>query len=61
VIDDAVLRAADSAGAPAALSQPLPRGAEVTVVERRDSWTKVRLASGTAGWLPSGAVERISP
>jgi hypothetical protein len=61
VIDDAVLRAADSAGAPAALSQPLPPGAEVTIVERRDTWTKVRLASGTAGWLPSGAVERIAP
>jgi hypothetical protein len=61
VIDDAVLRAADSAGAPAALSQPLPRGAEVTILEHRDTWTKVRLSSGTAGWLPSGAVERIAP
>lgn len=61
VIDDAVLRAADSAGAPAALSQPLPRGAEVTIVEHRDQWTKVRLAGGASGWIPSGAVERIAP
>jgi tetratricopeptide (TPR) repeat protein len=61
VIDDAVLRAADSAGAPAALSQPLPRGAEVTIVERRDTWTKVRLSGGASGWIPSGAVERIAP
>jgi tetratricopeptide (TPR) repeat protein len=61
VVDDAVLRAADSAGAPAALSQPLPRGAEVTIVERRDAWTKVRLSGGASGWVPSGAVERIAP
>jgi Flp pilus assembly protein TadD len=61
VMDDIVLRAADSAGAPAALAQPLPRGAEATVVERRGAWTKIRLASGIAGWVPSGAVERITP
>jgi hypothetical protein len=60
VMDAVVLRAADSAGAPAALSQPLPRGIEVTLVERRDAWTRIRLASGTAGWVPAGAVERIA-
>ena len=59
VMDDVVLRAADSAGAPAALPQPLPRGVEVTMIERRDAWTKVRLGGGLAGWVPSGAVERI--
>ena len=60
VMDDVVLRAADSAGAPAALSQPLPRGVEVTVLERRAAWTRVRLAGGMAGWVPTGAVERIA-
>jgi hypothetical protein len=60
VMDDVVLRAADSAGAPAALPQPLARGVEVTVIERRDAWTKVRLAGGIAGWIPAGAVERIA-
>jgi hypothetical protein len=60
VMDDVVLRAADSPGAPAALPQPLPRGIEVTVLERRDAWTKVRLAGGLAGWVPTGAVERIA-
>ena len=60
VMDDVLLRAADSAGAPAALPQPLPRGVEVTVIERRDAWTKVRLAGGVAGWVPAGAVERIA-
>ena len=61
VMDDVVLRAADSSGAPAALSQPLPRGTEVTLLERRDAWMKIRIASGTAGWVPAGAVERIAP
>ncbi|HEY5944724.1 MAG TPA: hypothetical protein VIV40_04505 [Kofleriaceae bacterium] len=60
VMDGVVLRAADSAGAPAAMSQPLPRGAEVTLVERRDTWAKIRLPSGTAGWIPDGAVQRVS-
>jgi hypothetical protein len=59
VMDDVVLRAADSAGAPAALPQPLPRGVEVTMIERRDAWAKVRLAGGIAGWVPAGAVERV--
>ena len=61
VMDGVVLRAADSAGAPAAMPQPLPRGAEVTLVERRDTWTKIKLASGAAGWVPDGAVQRITP
>ena len=59
VIDSVVLRAADSTGAPAALSSPLPRGTEVTLLERRDTWAKVRIANGTAGWVPDGAVARI--
>ncbi len=60
VVDDAVLRAADAMGAPPALSQPLPKGAEVTIVEQRDAWTKVRLPAGTAGWVPAGAVEPVA-
>ncbi|HEX2690117.1 MAG TPA: BatD family protein [Kofleriaceae bacterium] len=61
VMDDVVMRAADSAGAPAALPQPLPRGVEVTVLERRDAWSNIRIASGTAGWVPASAIERIAP
>ncbi|MBV8760701.1 MAG: BatD family protein [Deltaproteobacteria bacterium] len=60
VIDDAVLRAADAMGAPPALTQPLPKGAEVTILEQRDAWTKVRLSSGTAGWVPAGSVEPVT-
>jgi cytochrome c-type biogenesis protein CcmH/NrfG len=60
VMDAVVLRAADSAGAPAALTQPLPGGTEVTVLERRDTWTRVRVASGTVGWVQSGTVQAIA-
>ncbi len=59
VMDDVVMRAADSAGAPAAMLQSLPRGAEVSVLERRDAWTRVQIASGTSGWIPAGSVEPI--
>jgi tetratricopeptide (TPR) repeat protein len=59
VTDSVVLRAADSAGAPAALPQALPRGTEVDVIEQRKPWTKVRVASGTAGWVPDGAVQSV--
>jgi hypothetical protein len=59
VMDSVMLRAADSAGAPSAMSQALPRGAEVTLLEARDGWTKVRLANGASGWVPASAVERV--
>ncbi|HTL37441.1 MAG TPA: BatD family protein [Kofleriaceae bacterium] len=59
VMEGVMLRAADSPGAPTTLAQALPRGAEVTIVEARDGWTKIRLASGTAGWVPQSAVEKI--
>jgi len=61
VMDAVVLRAADSAGAPAALGTPLPRGTEVTIVETRDTWAKLRIANGTLGWVPAGAIQRIIP
>jgi hypothetical protein len=59
VMDAVVLRAADSAGAPAAFTEPLPRGLEVTILERREAWTRVALPSGSSGWVPDGAVERV--
>jgi hypothetical protein len=59
VMEGVMLRAADSPGAPTTLAQALPRGAEVTIVEGREGWTKIRLASGTAGWVPASAVEKI--
>ncbi len=59
VMDGVVLRAADSAGAPAAMGEPLPRGAEVTVLERRDAWARIRIANGTAGWVQAGSIEPV--
>lgn len=61
LVDGATLRAADSAGAPAALPSPLPAGAEITVHETRGTWIRVALANGTEGWLPSSAIERVQP
>jgi hypothetical protein len=59
VMDAVVMRAADSAGAPAALTQPVPRGAEVSILERRGDWARIRIASGTEGWIPSGAAQPV--
>jgi hypothetical protein len=30
------------------------------VIERRDAWTRIRVANGTTGWVPRGAVEPIA-
>lgn len=60
VMESVLLRAADSASAPAALSTPVPRGAEVTVVARRDGWSRIRLASGSAGWVPETVVAKVA-
>jgi hypothetical protein len=59
VADEIVLRAADSSGAPAAVAEPTPAGAEVTVLEHRAGWERVRLGGGAVGWLPSAAIERV--
>jgi len=59
LLDGIELRSADSQGAPAALDRPLPAGTEITVLEERDLWTRVRLADGTRGWLHRAALERI--
>ncbi|MEZ4403646.1 MAG: BatD family protein [Kofleriaceae bacterium] len=60
VMQASVLRTADAAGAPAARVTPVPAGAEVTIGERRGDWVRVRLGSATGGWLPAGAVERVT-
>ena len=60
VMDAVVLRAADNAGAPLAHNEPLPSGTEVTVLERRDTWTRIRIADGAVGWVQSGTVQSIA-
>ncbi len=60
VLDGETLYSADSLGAPAAMSAPTRAGLEVIVRERRGSWTKVRLADGSSGWLKSAAVVSVA-
>lgn len=59
--DGTPLLSADSTGAPPALTHPLPAGAEVALIETRDAWTRISLADGTKGWVPSSTVERVLP
>ena len=57
--DGAVLRSADSVGAPPAFGNPLPSGTELTVLEERATWVRAALADGTQGWLPSRGIARV--
>ena len=57
--DGAVLRSADSVGAPPAFGNPLPSGTELAVLEERATWVRAALADGTQGWLPASGVARV--
>lgn len=58
-VPEAVMRAADSDGAPARLSDPLPDGTEVSVIERRDDWARIRLADGRDGYVRTSSLSLI--
>ena len=60
VVPGAILRSADSAGAPSAFSHPLPAGAEVIVDEARGDFTRVSLADGHTGWLPASVLTAVA-
>ena len=60
VQDGVTLRAADSTGAAPAFAEALPAGAEVTVLEIRDTWLRIALADGTRGWVKANAVEKVA-
>lgn len=57
--DSALLRSADSLGAPATLANPLPAGTELSVLEARDAWSKVALFDGTQGWVAASVLEMV--
>ena len=57
--DGVVLRAADNPGAPPVLAEPVPAGAEATILEERESWDRIGLAGGASGWLPAGAMTHL--
>ncbi len=61
VVESQVLRSADNLGAPAAQAAPIQPGVEVTIVERRAGWARVRMPGGTTGWLPDPAVRSVVP
>lgn len=54
--DDLPLRVADSIGAAKVMEAHLPAGCEVKVLERRGEWSRVEMAGGKQGWLPSAAL-----
>ena len=59
IADETTLHTADSRGAPALLPTPLPAGTEVTILEHRDSWTRISLADGADGWVTAASIDRI--
>ena len=61
VVPGAILRSADSAGAPPAFAHALPAGAEVTLGELRGDYARVALADGQTGWLSASMVEVLAP
>lgn len=56
---DTVLHSADSENSAARISQPLPDGAEVTVIQTRERWTEVQF-SGKTGWVRNVALKLLS-
>jgi tetratricopeptide (TPR) repeat protein len=61
IADGVPMLSADSPGAPPALANPLPAGAEVTIIETRAPWTRIALADGTKGWVQTSAVGQVLP
>ena len=58
--DEVVARAADSALAPSPFPAPLPGGTEVTLLEERAPFVRVRLANGRDAWITDTALSRIA-
>ncbi len=46
---------------PATFTEAVEPGLEVVVVDHRDGWASVRLASGQQTWLPENAIEMVTP
>lgn len=59
--DEVFARTADSPGAPAQFSEPLPAGAELIILEVRADWAHVRLMNGRDAWLPIDAIAVVEP
>jgi tetratricopeptide (TPR) repeat protein len=59
-VPEVVARSADSALSPAAFPQPLPGGVEVSVLERRSPWLRVRMAGGRDAWISESSVTSVA-
>ncbi|MFT4572469.1 MAG: hypothetical protein ACI91F_003372, partial [Candidatus Binatia bacterium] len=57
---EAIARASDSINAPSRYGDPLPAGTEVSIVERRGEWARVRLGAETQAWLRTAMVSEVS-
>lgn len=42
-----------------AFTNPLHSGAEVTILEQRRDWLRIRVKDGNQGWIPAPTVERV--
>jgi hypothetical protein len=60
IVDEVVARSADSAASPSRFPSPLPGGTEVTIVEQRSDWVRVRIAGNQTAWLPISSIQRLS-
>ena len=60
VADETVARASDSFNAPVRFAQALPGGTEVTVLEARQRWARVRLANDREAWVSGASLAMVS-
>jgi tetratricopeptide (TPR) repeat protein len=60
VVNETVLRSADSEHAISRLANALPSGAEVELLQRRDRWAELRLGGGRTGWVLSSALASVN-
>ncbi len=59
VSGDTILHAADSENSASRLSQPIPDGTEVKILQTRDRWTEIQIA-GRSGWVLASSLQRVS-
>ena len=60
ILPGAILRSADSNGAPPAFAHPLPAGTELHIDEVRGLHARVRLADGQNGWIVGSAIASLA-
>jgi len=59
IVNELVLRSADSENSPPRLSEALTGGVEVRILRQRDRWTEIELLGGRSGWVLNSGFERL--